>query len=134
MSEADIEITLNRTCYACPEQYDAVDQGGNVVGYLRLRHGHFTVQVPDSRGEVVYSASPDGDGIFGPAERERYLSAALAAIRDRIAGSSPACRAARLLAEYRATGGQWNRADSSFNHERWIAEAAELLGRMAGEQ
>ena len=79
------EITLKRTCYACPEQYDALDEAGNVVGYLRLRHGHFTVDFPDASGTEVYSASPKGDGIFEHDERQGYLDAAVAAIRQHLA-------------------------------------------------
>lgn len=73
-------ITLFNTCSACPEQYDAKDQNGEKVGYLRLRHGEFTVAVPDVGGEIVYSASPCGDGMFDDDEREKYLIAAVEAI------------------------------------------------------
>lgn len=42
------DIILKQTCFAYPEQYDAIDGiTGERVGYLRLRHGHFTVEVPD---------------------------------------------------------------------------------------
>ena len=74
-------IALVKTCDACPEQYDAVDECGSRVGYLRLRWGHFTVQVPDPSGLTVYEADTEGDGIFEPGERERHLGAALDAIR-----------------------------------------------------
>lgn len=67
-------------CYACPEQYDARDSQGNYIGYLRLRHGRFTVEYPDVGGKLVYSASPAGDGIFDDAEREYYLQEACTAI------------------------------------------------------
>jgi hypothetical protein len=58
-----VVVRLMRTCFAYPEQYDAFI-GEEKVGYLRLRHGHFTVECPDVRGEMVYEASPWGDGIF----------------------------------------------------------------------
>ena len=77
------EIHLKQTCGACPEQYDAF-HGGKQVGYLRLRHGHFTVDYPDSGGETIYTASPDGDGIFESHEREKYLSAAKIAIASKL--------------------------------------------------
>jgi len=32
------KLTLNKTCGACPEQYDVFLEGEN-VGYMRLRHG-----------------------------------------------------------------------------------------------
>ena len=72
-------VRLVRTCTACPEQYDAYI-GDDLVGYLRLRHGSFTVRCPDSNGELVYEAAPDGDGCFDVEERDRYLRFAVAAI------------------------------------------------------
>ena len=74
------DINLVRTCYACPEQYDALDKDGNCIAYLRLRHGSFTVECPDVGGECVYQAEPEGDGIFEDDERELYLDAAKQAI------------------------------------------------------
>jgi hypothetical protein len=73
-------ITLKRTCFACPEQYDACAEDGSIIGYLRLRHGRFTVQCPDVGGEVVYQANPKGDGIFTDEERSEYLNQAVEAI------------------------------------------------------
>ena len=77
-----LKLELEQTCGACPEQYDAYI-GETEVGYLRLRHGRFTVQYPDSRGEVVYSASPKGDGCFESDEREYYLNEAKKALLNR---------------------------------------------------
>lgn len=54
----------------CPEQYDAVDQKGKMLGYLRLRWGNFTVECPDVWGELVYEAQPEGFGCFEDDERE----------------------------------------------------------------
>lgn len=73
------KIELVQTCGACPEQYDAFIDG-ELVGYLRLRHGYFTVQYSNVSGELVYSAEPKGDGIFEYDEREGYLAAARLAI------------------------------------------------------
>jgi hypothetical protein len=73
------DIDLVQTCGACPEQYDAFCQGIQ-VGYLRLRHGSFSVRAPDYGGEVVFEGEPDGDGIFADHEREGYLDAAKKAI------------------------------------------------------
>lgn len=64
---------LNRTCYACPEQYD-VYYNEYEVGYLRLRHGVFTVECFNKQ---VYNAEPEGDGIFTDEERDFYLTEAL---------------------------------------------------------
>lgn len=74
------EINLIMTCGACPEQYDAIYQG-KTIGYLRLRHGHFSVDYPDCGGETVYSANPKGDGIFESEERDFYLNKARKAIK-----------------------------------------------------
>lgn len=74
-------ITLKRTCFACPEQYEAV-KDGKQVGYLRLRHGYFYAECPDVGGEMVYQAAPYGIGSFADNERERYLTEALFAISD----------------------------------------------------
>lgn len=74
-------INLVLTCGACPEQYDAF-LGEERVGYLRLRHGRFYVECPDSGGLRVYEAAPDGDGIFTTEERDYYLSHAVAAIEN----------------------------------------------------
>ena len=64
---------LVRTCGACPEQYDVLDSQENVVAYLRLRHGSYTVSVPDVGGKVIYQAFPQGDGSFEDDERVKYL-------------------------------------------------------------
>ena len=72
-------LKMKRTCYACPEQYEA-EKDGETVAYLRLRHGNFTVQCPDVGGTLVYDANPLGDGIFNEEEREKFLLAAVEAI------------------------------------------------------
>jgi hypothetical protein len=68
--------TLVRTCYACPEQYD-VFIGETQIGYLRLRHGTFRADYPDYNGDTVYTVYPEGDGIFEPKERDKYLNEAI---------------------------------------------------------
>lgn len=72
-------IRLVQTCGACPEQYDAFI-GETKVGYLRLRHGEFRVDVPDCCEETIFDAEPEGDGVFESWERESYLSQARVAI------------------------------------------------------
>ncbi len=47
--------------------------GEDMVGYMRLRHGHFTVECPDVGGAFVYRAYPNGDGSFDDDERDYYL-------------------------------------------------------------
>lgn len=72
---------LQRTCSACPEQYDVFDDLGQQVAYFRLRHGGFRVDVPDVGGETIYTANPDGDGMFTDEERVRYLTEAILAVQ-----------------------------------------------------
>jgi len=67
---------LVQTCGACPEQYDVYWEDDK-CGYLRLRHGHFRAEYRD---EVVFTAYPNGDGIFDTDERTKYLTAAVKAI------------------------------------------------------
>lgn len=73
---------LQQTCSACPEQYDVFDDLGQQVAYFRLRHGSFRVDVPDCGGETVYTANPEGDGIFMDHERVRYLTEAILAVQE----------------------------------------------------
>lgn len=76
-----MELRLEMTCGACPEQYDAF-MGDEMVGYLRLRHGYFSVRCPDAGGEEVFDGYPKGDGIFDADERDYFLTKAKAAIYD----------------------------------------------------
>ena len=75
-------IRLDKTCYACPEQYDAYLE--KRVGYLRLRNGYFAVYVPDAAGKLIYDADTQGDGIFEKGERDRHLAHAVRAIRQHL--------------------------------------------------
>lgn len=77
------DYRLERTCFACPEQYDVFDKDGVQCGYLRLRHGSFRADYPDCGGETVYRAEPKGDGIFDDDEREFYLNEAIKAIKKK---------------------------------------------------
>ncbi len=63
---------ITQTCSACPEQYD-VYIDSEKVGYLRLRHGIFTVEYKD---KLIYTGYPEGDGIFEYDERSTYLEIA----------------------------------------------------------
>ena len=76
-----MKFILEKTCSACPEQYD-VYLDGTRVGYLRLRHGVFTCKYPDSSGEIIYIGYPKGDGIFDDDERDTYIRQALIHIMD----------------------------------------------------
>lgn len=69
------KIRLEKTCNCSPEQYDAYI-GDELIGYLRLRWGSFTVQYLNPSGEYVYSANTIGDGMFDDSEREGHLAVA----------------------------------------------------------
>lgn len=68
---------------AFPEQYDAF-LDGKKVGYLRLRHGKFTVEFPDAGEELLYEANPKGNGMFDDDERDFYLNQAKKRIEERL--------------------------------------------------
>lgn len=69
--------TLKMTCPFAPEQYD-VYMGEKRIGYLRLRHGYFSVRYPDANGENVYeSTDSEGDGEFVNSERRKFLTKAV---------------------------------------------------------
>ena len=73
------------TCRAFPEQYDVFKES-RIVGYLRLRHNCFSVTVPDVDGEIIYSASPYGDGAFEDLERPYFLNIAIEYIEKFLIG------------------------------------------------
>jgi len=81
-----MNIELIMTCSACPEQYDAY-YNNLLVGYLRLRHGEFTVTFPNVGGELIYSAEPEGDGCFEDHERDYFLMEAEKAILHKLANT-----------------------------------------------
>lgn len=80
------KVKLLQTCGSCPEAYDAY-VGDRMIGYLRLRHGHFNVVFYGKDGhKSVYSAEPSGPGgMFREEESERYLTAASHALLDALA-------------------------------------------------
>jgi hypothetical protein len=71
-----MKVKLIQTSSGCPEQYNGYIND-ECVAYLRLRHGYFRVEYKD---EVVYTARPNGDGIFEDDERDKYLEEACQAI------------------------------------------------------
>ena len=76
-------VILTRTCAAFSEQYDAFDSCWNLIGYLRIRHGLFTVEAPDVGGTVVYEAMTSSDsGCFNDDERSMFLDRAKVALSD----------------------------------------------------
>jgi hypothetical protein len=75
-------VSLFQTCPAYPEQYDAKNEDGIQVGYLRLRGGQFRVDVPYASAKTIFKAAPKGDGFFEDDEREGYLMEAIDAILE----------------------------------------------------
>ena len=83
------KLTLVQTSGVWPEQYD-VYKGKKQVGYIRLRHGYSTCEVPDVFGKMVLDIEPNenikGDNRFGygcfvdEEERVKYLTMAIDAI------------------------------------------------------
>lgn len=70
-------VDLVQTCGGCPEQYNAF-KDGVYIGYLRLRHGCFTVEyeLGGYDPKLLWTAQPEGDGVFCAEEREHYLDTA----------------------------------------------------------
>jgi hypothetical protein len=77
MPKAWKDIELVQTCFACPEQYDAF-YNGEQVGYLRLRHGYFSVSTAAVKfSEPIWGTDKVyGDGIFHADERDKMLKKA----------------------------------------------------------
>lgn len=79
-----MQYTFDRTCHACPQQYDIYDNKGNQVAYARLRHGRFYVAAPDMGGDLILIGFPNGDGIFSTEEEEAFwLDQAVLALEHR---------------------------------------------------
>jgi hypothetical protein len=76
-------LELKMTCSACPEQYD-VFKDGVQVAYYRLRHGEFTVDLTQNDDENIYTAEPNGDGIFDDNERFIYMVKALRILKSKL--------------------------------------------------
>ncbi len=76
-------VRLVMVCQAFPEAYDAF-LDGTLIGYLKVRYGHFFAKYPDVNGEVVYDVHPgDSYGMFTPEERVEHLPRAIAALKER---------------------------------------------------
>ena len=55
-----MNIILEQASTGCPEAYDAKDEHGNVVGYLGLRHGYFSVTAYGPGGNASIARSRSG--------------------------------------------------------------------------
>lgn len=78
-------LEFDRTCAACPEQYD-VTKDGKQVGYVRLRWGCLTCDYPDQTGEEIFSHrfKDDLKGIMSPNEQDMFLHLCAHAINERL--------------------------------------------------
>lgn len=100
-----IDLHFEQTCFACPEQYD-VYYRTQKVGYVRLRHGVFSVSTADMVTDLFTQSFPlddssealepeeldlisntfssiDPDGIFEDNDqRDAYLSIAARKIKE----------------------------------------------------
>ena len=118
-------LKLVLTCGACPEQYDAF-AGENQVGYLRLRHGHFTVECPNVGGDLVYEAHPEGDGIFETNERGRHLKFAVDRIQKWIHNGCKALPEEPTPdVEFEMVGDPEDWGSGDFDVNNWLWESLE---------
>lgn len=60
-----MKIKFVRTCTACPEQYDVLNEYGNEVCYIRLRNGFLYAECPCSGGVTILEAEGIARGNFG---------------------------------------------------------------------
>lgn len=77
-------LEFDKTCSACPEQYDVYDEYHNIIGYVRLRWGGIICEYPNVFGEVIYTASVSKDGWAGMFDSEEQRIHHLSAIADKI--------------------------------------------------
>lgn len=79
VAELAARVRLVETCPACPEQYDAF-LDDELVGYLRLRWGRFSVCCPDVAGDEVmcaeWSPTPYKGRFADDHERQSWLRSA----------------------------------------------------------
>lgn len=69
-----MHFKLEKTCGACPEQYN-VFYGEEYVGFLHLRNGLYSICDPNDN--VITVMYPNGDGIFESEERDKYIQLGL---------------------------------------------------------
>lgn len=64
----ELSVRFELTCFACPEQYDAFDEDTDqLIGYVRLRHGRFSVS-PDSSSPDIFERRFPSDHLTEPEE------------------------------------------------------------------
>lgn len=73
------EYTLINLSMACPEAYD-VYKNDQQVAYFRVRYGLFSVRIPTSLGDTVYTAEVAGEACFEDDERDFYLHEGIEAV------------------------------------------------------
>lgn len=60
---------LVMTCDCFPEQYDVLDNHGDIVGYIRIRHCGCEMHAPDVDGPCIFDC--DIMGLWGLTKEER---------------------------------------------------------------
>jgi hypothetical protein len=72
---------LEQTSAGCPEQYDVYDCFGNLVGYIRERHGSFRCDyIGFGNNKTIYSANTDSY----EDESDYYIYRALQLLKDEL--------------------------------------------------
>lgn len=68
-----MKVLFERTCTACPEQYDVYNEAGEGIGYVRLRWGKLYAEYPCIDGEVIYEQNYEDKykGSFGSEEERK---------------------------------------------------------------
>ena len=64
-------LLFKQTCVCSPEQYDIIDNNQK-IGYCRLRHGIFTVNILDK--EIFRKINVNGKDFFEENERSIYIN------------------------------------------------------------
>ena len=83
-------MTLNlrynwvKTCDACPEQYDILDENGKTIAYVRARWGIIYCDCPDVMGDRVFSESFSVNDYAGCFEDDEHRSRYFHRIEDAI--------------------------------------------------
>lgn len=81
-------LELIKTCSACPEQYDVLDEHGKYVGYIRFRFGELEVHpIKDNEPDwelYLLSRSVNDDllGVIPDGVRKEWLEESKQAILD----------------------------------------------------
>lgn len=110
-------LLFDRTCYACPEQYDVYQSGyDEPCAYVRLRWGRLSATVPDCMGKEIYAHEWEDDGFKGCFDTEEECLMHLTKIAEAISGNFTLEKARKALQAVQA----------QYNHEAIIEAASQL--------